>query len=112
MEKSIAFVKEQGNDYMDLYGRALVDIAMDLIIGYLFCSQASTSVEMEVSVAADNSLNEAGTITMKERKKMVAHRFIRKAAVKNRERAAQICSGETSTFHQFSELIGPVPAVE
>ncbi len=34
---------------MDLYGRALVDIAIDLINGYLLCSQASTNVDMEVT---------------------------------------------------------------
>jgi alkylation response protein AidB-like acyl-CoA dehydrogenase len=54
LQKSIAFVKENGNEYMDLYGRALVDIAIDLIIGYLFCGQASTKVEMEVAAAEDD----------------------------------------------------------
>ena len=39
---AIEFTKAQGNDYMDLYGRALVDVAIDLINGYLFCGQAST----------------------------------------------------------------------
>jgi len=35
LKKSVAFVKENGNEYMDLYGRALVDIAIDLITGFL-----------------------------------------------------------------------------
>src|SRR4030042_1304595 len=37
LKRAVAFVKENGNEYMDLYGRPLVDIAIDLIIGYLFC---------------------------------------------------------------------------
>ncbi|MHC4855414.1 MAG: acyl-CoA dehydrogenase family protein, partial [Planctomycetota bacterium] len=48
--KCAAFAKEQGVDYMDLYGRSLVDTAIALIIGYYFCDQASTKVEMDVAV--------------------------------------------------------------
>ena len=51
LKAAIEFTKEQGNEYMDLYGRALVDVAIDLINGYLFCGQASTKVEMNVPVA-------------------------------------------------------------
>ena len=49
LKSAVAFVKEQGAEYMDLYGRALVDMAIDLINGYLFCGQASTKVDMEVA---------------------------------------------------------------
>ncbi|MFQ6036668.1 MAG: acyl-CoA dehydrogenase family protein, partial [Sedimentisphaerales bacterium] len=69
LKKSIAFVKGNGIEYMDLYGRALVDIAVDLINGYLLCSQASTNVDMQVTV-------ENGTkIPMKKRKAMTARRY-------------------------------------
>ena len=53
LNAAIAAVKEQpGSDYMDLYGRQLTDIAIDLIVGYLFCSQASTKVEIpKVAIA-------------------------------------------------------------
>ena len=53
LKNAVAFVKENGNEYMDLYGRALVDIAIDLINGFLFCSQAGTKVDMQV--AGDSS---------------------------------------------------------
>ena len=110
--RCVAFVKEKGNDYMDLYGRSLVDIAMNVIVGYLFCCQASTKIEMQVPVAADNSQNTDGTVQMKQRKKMVARRFVTKNAVKNRALADLVCSGETSSFNEFAELIGPVSASE
>jgi alkylation response protein AidB-like acyl-CoA dehydrogenase len=112
MNKSIGCVKERGSEYMDLFGRPLVDIAMDLIIGYLFCGQASTKVEMEVPVASAGGNGNGKTISMKDRKKMLARRFITRNAVKIKERAELICCGDTSTFNQFAELVGPVPAVE
>ena len=66
---------------MDLYGRALVDIAIDLINGYLFCGQASTKVDMEVPVAGNGDGN-GRTIPMKKRKAMLARRYIAKNAPK------------------------------
>jgi len=109
MQKSIAFVKENGNEYMDLYGRALVDIAIDLIIGYLFCGQASTEVDMEV-VAVDNGEGEnGGTISMKERKAMIARRFITRNAPKITSLTESICAGDKSTFTDYEALVGPVP---
>jgi len=110
MKKCIAFVKEKGNEYMDLYGRPLVDIAMELIIGYLFCGQGSTKVEMNIPVYADGGKETGGTTSMKERKNKVARRYITRNAAKIKERAEIIRAGDTSTFSQFAELIGPVPA--
>jgi alkylation response protein AidB-like acyl-CoA dehydrogenase len=110
MKRCIEFVKEKGNDYMDLYGRGLVDIAMELIVGYLFCGQASTKVEMDVPVYADGGKETNDTISIKERKKKVARRYITRNAVRIKERGEIICAGDTSTFNQFAELIGPVPA--
>jgi len=109
LKKAIAFIKENGNEYMDLYGRALVDIAIDLITGYLFCGQASTTVDMEVAVsgkqgAADNNK----TIPMKERKAMVARRFINRNAPKIAALAELICAGDTSTFTNYQNLVGPI----
>jgi len=108
LKKSVAFVKENGNEYMDLYGRALVDIAIDLIIGYLFCSQASTTVDMQVATS-ENGDN--GAVAMKERKAMVARRFITKNAPKIAALTEIICSGDKSAFTDYETLIGPV-AVE
>jgi hypothetical protein len=112
MKRCVEFVKERGNEYMDLYGRPSVDIAMDLIIGYLFCGQASTKVEMETAVTAEGKDNNGDSISMRERKKLVTRRFITKNAPVIRERGEMICSGDTSTFSQYGELVGPVPAAQ
>jgi alkylation response protein AidB-like acyl-CoA dehydrogenase len=103
LKKSIAYVKENGPEYMDLYGRPLVDIAIDLIISYLLCAQASTNIDMEVT--AENGTK----ITMKERKAITARRFITKNSPKIAALTDTICTGDKSTFSDFEVLIGPVP---
>ncbi len=105
MKKSIAYVKDAGIEYMDLYGRKLVDIALDLILGYLFCDQASTKVDMQVAVAGNGDR----TISMKKRKEVTARRFITKNVPQITAFAEAICSGDKSTFNQYEALIGPVP---
>jgi hypothetical protein len=105
---AVAFVKQQGTEYMDLYGRPLVDIAMDLIIGYLFCDYASTKVEMNVAVE-DSGESTEQTMPMKKRKAIIARRFITKNAIKNAALVQLICSGDKSSFADFAALIGPVP---
>jgi alkylation response protein AidB-like acyl-CoA dehydrogenase len=109
MKDSIAFIKEQGNEYMDLYGRPLVDVTIDLINGYLFCDQASTKVDMQVPVAENGQGNTDQTISMKERKAMIARRFITKNAPKIVALAELIRTGDKSTFNDYESLIGPVP---
>ena len=93
---------------MDLYGRPLVDIAIDLINGYLFCGQASTKVDMEVPVA-ENGAGNGKTIPMKKRKAILARRFITKNAPKIAALAKLIHSGDKSTFTEYEALVGPVP---
>jgi hypothetical protein len=110
MKKAVAFVKENGNDYMDLYGRALVDIAIDLINGYLLCGQASSSVEMQVPAASDNS-RENGIVAMTKRKETIARRYIARNAAKIAALTEVICTGDKSTFSDYPGIIGPVPAV-
>jgi len=105
LNSSIVFVKENGNEYMDLYGRALVDIAIDLINGYLLCGQGSTKVDMQVASAEGNG----AVISMKERKKVMARRYITKNAPKITALAELICAGDKSTFTDYPTLIGPVP---
>jgi len=102
LKRSIAFVKENGTEYMDLYGRALVDIAIDLINGYLLCSQAGTDVDMQV--AAENG----SKIPMKQRKAVTARRFITKNAPKIKALTETICAGDKSTFTQYESIIGKV----
>ena len=111
LKESIAFVKGNGNEYMDLYGRGLVDIAIDLINGYLLCGQASTTVEMETAVAGDDSISENGSISMRERKERLARRYITKNAPKISSLKEVICSGDKSTFTDYESLIGPIPAI-
>ncbi len=108
---AIAFAKEQGNDYMDLHGRALVDVAIDLINGYLFCSQAGTDVEMNVAVAGNGAACNGQTIPMKQRKLLLARRYIEKNAPKITALTDLICRGDKSTFSDYEALIGPVPEV-
>jgi len=109
LKKAIAFVKEQGNEYMDLYGRCLVDIAMALICGYLFCGQASSSADLQIKSAAENGSN-GELVSMKARKACVARRYITKNAAKIAALAAIICTGDKSTFNEYKTFIGPVSA--
>ncbi len=99
LKSTIAFVKENGNEYMDLYGRALVDMAIDLINGYLFCNQASTKVDMQL--AGDSS-------SMRERKAEIARRYITKNVPKITALAELIKMGDKSTFTEYEAMIGPV----
>ena len=109
LNKAVAFVKEQGNEYMDLYGRALVDIAIDLITGYLFCGQASTKVDMDVAAAPDGTAGDGEMIPMRQRKARIAYRYVTKNAPKISALAQLICAGDRSTFTDYESLIGPVP---
>jgi len=107
LKKSIVFVKENGNEYMDLYGRALVDIAIDLINGYLLCGQASSKVDMEVATAGDGSSAKGQTIAMTKRKAMIARRYVSKNAPKIAARADLICAGDKATFTDYEAMVGP-----
>jgi hypothetical protein len=109
LKESVVYVKQQGNEYMDLYGRAVVDIAIDLINGYLFCGQASTKVDMEVPVAENGSGDNGKTISMKQRKAIVARRYVTKNAPKITALAELIRTGDKSTFTEYEALVGPVP---
>jgi len=109
LKESVPFIKKQGNDYMDLYGRALVDIAIDLINGYLLCGQAGTKVDMEAAVAQDGSGGNARTISVKHRKAMLARRYVTKNAPKIAALAKLISTGDKSTFTDYEALVGPVP---
>jgi hypothetical protein len=113
LKDTVTFVKENGNEYMDLYGRALVDIAIDLITGFLLCGQASTKVDMEIPVAEDSpgprfSGDNGKTILMKERKAMIARRYITKNAPKIAALAELIRTGDKSTFKDYEALVGRV----
>ena len=109
LRKAVAFVKKQGNEYMDLYARAIVDIAIDLLNGYLLCGQAGSKVDIQVAVAPEQaSSNNGQTIAMKQRKAMTARRYITKNAPKIAALAETICTGDKSTFTDYDALIGIV----
>jgi len=108
LQEVVSYIKEQGNEYMDLYGRPLVDIAIDLINGYLFCGQASTKVDMEIPVATNGSGN-GKTIPIKKRKAILARRYITKNTPKIAALARLISAGDKSTFNEYETLVGPVP---
>ena len=84
--KAIAFTKEKGADYMDLYGRKLVDSAIAVLIGHLFLAQAAKC----------------------ERKRLVARRYIETHAPEIQRNIALICSGDKSPLEQYDVLAGPV----
>ena len=88
----------------------LVDIAIDLINGYLFCGQASTKVDMEVATSVENGQGNNDTVAMKERKAKIARRYVTKNAPKIAAMAELICGGDKSTFSDYETLIGPVAA--
>ncbi len=106
LKNAVAFVKGSGNEYMDLCGRALVDMAITLINGYLFCGQASTKVDMDVPMVSGNGQDTL--IPIKIRKAAIARRFITKNAPKIATLAELIRTGDKSTFTDYGILIGPV----
>ncbi len=107
--KASHYIKSVNEKYMDLYGRQLVDMAIDLIIGYLFCDQASTTVDMQVPLSSNTGHAEDGkTVSMKERKAKVARRFIARNAPKLKALADEICAGDQSTFNEYECLVGPI----
>jgi 3-(methylthio)propanoyl-CoA dehydrogenase len=105
MKKCVAAVKERGVEYMDLWGRPLVDTAMDLINGYLFLQLASAKVDMMVPAI---ETGDGEMVSMKKRKAFIARRFITKNAVAIEARAKLICSGDTSTMSEYGMVVGPI----
>ena len=108
LKAAIAFTKDKGNEYMDLYGRALTDVAIDLINGYLFCGQASSKVAIEVAMAPGGATDNGSVIPMKQRKARMARRYVEKNAPKIKALTDLVCQGDKSTFSDYEALIGPV----
>ena len=84
LEAAVAYVKERpdSNTYRDLYARKLVDLAIDLLVGALFCGQAAAG----------------------ERKLAVARRWIGERLPQVRALKERVCSGETLTLTDFEAL--------
>jgi len=91
LNEAIAFVKAQGGtEYMDLHGRRLVDMAVALIVGALFCGHATAS----------------------EAKKAVARRWLAVRMPELRMDKERIVSGDRGAIADFDALAGPVPVAE
>lgn len=86
--KGIAFVKAKGGEYMDLWGRKLVDAASAVIIGHLLLQQAKAN----------------------DRKKAVARRFIAMNAPTIERDINLVCSDDRSAIDSYELIAGPVPA--
>jgi hypothetical protein len=87
MGQAVAFVKEQGNEYMELHGRQLVDIACDLYMAYLLLNQARHSQE----------------------KLVTASRYILEIIPRVKYNYELIISGDRTSLDCFETLAGPLP---
>ena len=123
LAQAVAFVKEQpGTDYMDLYGRKLVDVAIMLIVGHLFLQQsvAEPAWEDGFTTAPTPSDNGNGTgggsdkelldtyRQVRNHKKLVAKRYITQNAYKVDMLCQAIGTGDRSTMIDYDEIVGPV----
>ncbi|MEN6385208.1 MAG: acyl-CoA dehydrogenase family protein [Phycisphaerales bacterium] len=107
MLKTIPYIKDKGVEYMDLHGRELVDIAIAIICGYLFCGQASSKVDIDFETPkGDNGQNK---VSMKKRKEILARRYITKNAALIKSLVESIMSGNVSSLEQYDVLAGAVP---
>jgi alkylation response protein AidB-like acyl-CoA dehydrogenase len=86
LQSGVDMVKGGGADYLELSSRKLVDVAIDVLIGYLLLEQATHS----------------------DRKKIVAKRFITQAHIRATERIDQVLGAERSTLDAYNEIIGPL----
>lgn len=85
----IAFTKDQpGVEYMDLYGRKIVDAAIDLIVGYLFCRDARFDAT----------------------RLPIARRWVNTRLPRIKMLRDMVLSGDRSSMEDFAALAGPVPA--
>jgi len=90
LAKGVDYLKEKGGyDYTELYARPLVDIALDILTGYLFLIQARHS----------------------DHKLAVARRYIARAMPRIKMNCAYVTSGERSTLREFAEIV-PAPLAE
>lgn len=82
--EGMAFVKEQGVDYMDLYGRKLVDSAATVLIGHLLLQQAAGN----------------------PRKRLVAQRFIEPGVATLQRDMTLLLSGDRTVLSEFETFVG------
>ena len=88
IQEAIRFVKPQGNAYIELSGRRLVDAAIAVLVGHLLLGQGISN----------------------DRKKRVAKRFIQREMPLLRAGCEQVLSGDMTPLAEYEELAGPVPS--
>jgi hypothetical protein len=85
LEAAVASVKQGQADYLDLVSRPLVDVAVDIYLGYLWLGMARHSPA----------------------KAAAARRFIGRAVPRVEHTLRIITSGDRSTLDAFDVLVGP-----
>ena len=86
---AVAYVKTRGSDYMDLYGRKLVDCGITVLVGHLLLRQAEAN----------------------QRKVLVAKRFLDTNLANLDRDIPMITSGDQTVMEHFETLAGPVPVM-
>ncbi len=109
--EAVAFVKEQpGTEYMDLHGRKLVDIAINLIVGHLFLQQSIARPALEDKFCQPGKDQEISAYdNHRKHKAVVARRFITANGPINTAMARKIISGDRSTMTDYDTIVGPLP---
>jgi alkylation response protein AidB-like acyl-CoA dehydrogenase len=90
LSEAVVFTKSQMGSYRELYSRKLVDMAIYMVIGSLFCQQAMSSAK----------------------KLSVAKRWLADKMPQVRMLKEQACSGDQCVINDFDVLAGPVPVAE
>ncbi len=88
LAKCVEYVKAKGSDYTDLYARDLVDIATDILVGYLFIKQAALS----------------------KKKLVTARHFIARAVPRMKMLVKRATSGDQTVLKHFMAIAGEPPA--
>lgn len=90
LDEAVQFVKSQSIDYKDLHARRLVDMAIDLLLGYWFIGQGEK----------------------KDAKKSVARYWVNTRMPEVARRYAQALSQERSAIDEFDVLAAPVAVAD
>ncbi len=86
LRDAMAFVREEGDpNYTDLMGKRLSDIACYGVISYLLLAEAQLS----------------------DRKRVIAEKFVRDAAIRTAAHFAAITSGNDLVLREYKNLLGP-----
>jgi len=93
LEEAIVFVKAKPSQYKDLYARKLVDMAINIIVGILFCDQATSELEMGKT------------------KLSIAKHWLNWRLPENKMFKEKILSGVDDVTTDFETLAGPVPVL-